>query len=213
MTRSMIIQPQDISDIEQEALTDGRLNVLPHAFWSQFTPDQIRFFCWKNGCYSIPTVELVNWLNERIAGKKTIEIGAGNGVLAKALDIGAVDNYQQQMAKYKLFYLNTNQPIIRYGKNVAKIGANEAVEYEKPEVVIGSWITERYDPAYHRYGGNEIGPRQLEIIDQVDTYYLIGNTDIHHNPKLMNLKPKIHRIPLISRAFDPHKNVIFEFSK
>lgn len=209
----MIIEAQDIFDIEQEALTDGRLNILPHAFWTQFTPDQIRFFCWKNGCYSIPTVELVNWLAERIVGKKTIEIGAGNGVLAEALGIGAVDNYQQMMPKYTLFYLNTNQPIIRYGGNVIEADANEAVEKEKPEVVIGSWITERYDPAYHKYGGNEIGPKQLEIINQVDTYYLIGNLDLHGNPKLMNLKHKTYRIPLISRAFDPHKNVIFEFSK
>lgn len=211
MRGSKLIVKHDISKLEGAVFKDGKFQILPFEFWQKFTPEQIQLFCLKYAFYGVPTTDLIEWLKPRIEDKKTIEIGAGNGILAKALNIKAFDNYQQNMPRYTLIYDLTQQPRIKYGANVIEMEANMAVKKTRPKIVIGSWITERYDPLFHEYGGNEIGPWQRDIIKRVETYYLIGNTDVHNNPKVMDLRPIIHQIPLVSRAHNPENNVIFEF--
>lgn len=207
MTRS-----QKIKHIEDEALVNNKLQVLPHEFWCQFSQEQVQFFCLRHAFYNIPTLEQVAFLEAKIPDKsKALEIGAGNGVLAQALGIRATDNYMQEMQDVKEYYKAMRQPTVQYGENVENIDAEAAIEKYKPTVVIGAWITQKYNPTYPSYGGNALGPDQRYIIDNVDKYFLVGNFKIHDHPSLRNYTPKLHKAPLISRASHPEANVIFEY--
>lgn len=184
---------------------------MPYAFWQQFSPDQIKIFALRNALYGIHTQELVGWLKERIEPSSTIEIGAGNGVLSKALGVRAVDNYQQVMPMIKKAYDMAQQPVISYGDNVLKVDANKAVKKLEPKTIVGSWITERYDERYHSYGGNMLGPIQADLMKHARTYYMIGNKAVHDNPKFQKLVTQVHELPfLVSRAHEPELNVVFE---
>ena len=55
-------------------------------------------FCLSRGIHCLPTLELIEFLKEEIGiqrlGKIAIEIGAGHGAIAKALNIISTDSFQ-----------------------------------------------------------------------------------------------------------------------
>ena len=83
--------------------------------------------------YLLPTIELVERLKRAIDGRRAIEIGSGNGVLAEALGIQGTDNFMQEMPKYKALYAAQGQPTIKYGKNVENLDALAAIKKYKPD--------------------------------------------------------------------------------
>jgi hypothetical protein len=174
------LKPDEIRDITPQVLDeDGRITVLPAAFWKATTVEERALFGHRNGIYSFPTVELVERLTEIIADRSAIEIAAGHGVLAEALGIPGTDNYQQRMPKYRFVYEMTKQPIVPYGPNLVDMNASRAVRRYKPEVVIGAWVTHKFDPAHHERGGNEIGVDMRDILLHCETFVLIGNETTH----------------------------------
>lgn len=133
----------------------------------------------RNGVYSIPTIELVDFLRTRIGGRRAIEIGAGTGELAKALGIPATDNRQQEEPGLKAYYAQLGQPTVPYGDHVERLDASEAVAKYKPEVVIACWVTHRFDPARESAGGSTSGVDEAAIIAACDEYIFIGNEQVH----------------------------------
>ena len=89
----------DINYLKRLLLKDGELQILPFDILKDIPQEHISQFCVENGCYLIPTTELVEFLAKLIGGNesRTIEIGSGNGVLGKALGIMCTDNFQQAM--------------------------------------------------------------------------------------------------------------------
>jgi hypothetical protein len=148
--------------------------------------------CVKEALYGLPTVELVSWLANYIGDRQAIEIGAGTGVLSRALrargvDITAVDNFMQDWPEVRQFYASVLQPTIRYGRDVQNQDALVAVKTLRPKVVIASWFTHKYDPRNHEAGGNEHGVDESDIIANCDAYVFIGNTGVHAQKPIWRL--------------------------
>lgn len=199
---NIILDPNQTRDISPEVLdSNGRLRVLPAAYWASKSVEERALFGHNHGIYSFPTLELVEYLTELIDDRKAIEIGAGHGVLAEALGIPATDVKQQEMPEYRAYYEQLGQPIVSYGPNVEKLDGNDAVRKYKPQVVIACWVTHKYDPRRHSAGGNEIGVKEEKIVERCETYVLIGNEEIHKRKSIWKQPHTIeHPDWLYSRA-------------
>lgn len=197
-----VVDTQGMHDLGPEVLdADGRLRVMPASFWAQTTREERLVFGAKHGLYSFPTVELVDRLREIIDGRSAIEVGAGHGVLAEALGIVATDSHQQTMPKYRALYQAMGQPIVPYGPNVQKLDATAAVRKYRPRVVIGCWVTHRYDPLRPAAGGNEAGIDEGWLIDHCETYVVVGNVKVHEHKAIWRRPHSIERPPFVfSRA-------------
>lgn len=169
-------------DISGEVLDErGRIQVLDQKYWATTTQQERMLFGHRNGIYGFPTVELVERLEEIIGQRSAIEIGAGHGVLAEALGIVATDSKQQLMPKYRVIYLASGQPPVQYGPNIEEIHASRAVRKYKPDVVIGSWVTHKWDARRPDAGGNEDGVDMSDILLNCKLLVLIGNRHTHRN--------------------------------
>lgn len=196
------LNPDLIRDIAPDVLDDrGRLRVLPAAFWASTTPQERALFGHRHAIYSFPTTELVEYLRELINGRVAIEIGAGHGVLARALDIPATDNRMQAKARYRRIYEQQGQPTVKYGRNIIELDAAAAIRRFRPDVVIGCWVTHKYEPHRHADGGNEIGIDEPDLITKVEQYVVIGNDHVHRGKPIWDL-PHTRTYPpfIFSRA-------------
>lgn len=210
MTSSSFILPPGVRDISADVLgEDKRLKILPAATWHEFTSLEQMKFCVLNGYYTIPTTELVDRLREIIRGRPAIEIGSGNGVLAEALGIPATDNKQQDRLEIKAVYAAQGQPTINYGPNVIEMDANAAVKHYKPEVVIGCWVTHRYEMRRHERGGNADGVDFGPIFRKTKTFVLVGNRKVHRQHPIWEHRPLVDEASyLISRSGNGTKDFI-----
>lgn len=189
-------------DISPDALgPDNRPRVLPAEFWAQTTRAERALFGHRHGVYSFPTVELVDRLREIIGNRSAIEIGAGHGVLADALGIPATDSRQQDKEPWRSQILAMGQAPVRYGPNVIEMDAATAVRHYRPDVVIGCWVTHRYDPRRHYAGGNEAGISEGAIIDRCALYVMVGHEYVHRGKPIWTRRHGIEHPPwLYSRA-------------
>lgn len=194
------LDPATIRDISGDVLgPDGRLQILPAAYWASTSREERALFGRLHGIYTFPTDELVDRLVELIAGRTAIEIGAGHGVLAQALDIPATDSMQQVKGPAADLYVPGKLgPPAPYGPNLIDMHASRAVRQYRPQVVIGSWITGKSRPDMP---GNDDGVDELDILAHCETNILIGHTAIHHGSALWT-KPHTIEHPdyLFSRA-------------
>ena len=198
-----------VRDLSTAVLDDrGRLQVMPHSFYAQTTTEERALFCVRQGLYLLPTHNLIEHLKWIIGDRSCIEIGAGNGVLAEALGIPATDNFQQNMAAYKELYEAMGQTVVPYGHNVINMDAHEAVDHFNPDVVVASWVTHLYDPAYPELGGNELGVREQDVLRGRE-YIFIGNEKVHQSKQIWDI-PYFIEYPrwLHSRAFNGSRNFI-----
>lgn len=165
---------------------DGVLNVMPQAFWESVTPDERSLFGYKHGVYAYPTTELIARLRAMIGGReaRTIEIGAGNGGMAKALGIVATDSYQQATnADVRRYVQDLKGEPVRYGPHVAKMDYKEAIRRHKPEVVLGCWVTHRYNPLKPHLAGNQWGLDEHWILSRCAEYIFVGAKTLTHDIK------------------------------
>lgn len=162
-------------------------------------------FCHFYGRYHLPTLETVAYLKELIDGRNAIEIGSGCGDLGAALGIKMTDSWLQNNPDIKKKYENMGQPTLKYGNNVEKLEALEAVEKYNPEVVIASWVTQFSLGAAYRKGiASPYGVKETEIIKKTD-YILIGSEKIHSQKMIMQFPhEKITSKAILSRRPDNH---------
>lgn len=207
---TIALDPDKIRDISAGALrADGRPRILPAAFWTTTKREERALFGHRHGLYSFPTVELVDRLRELIAGRTAIEIGAGHGVLAEALDIPATDSRQQDKPQYRAIYEQMGQATVPYGPNVVELHASRAVRHYKPQVVIGCWVTHKYDPARHAAGGNEVGVDEPDILRNCETYVVVGNEQVHAGKAIWSRRHEIEYPDFVfSRAHNGTRDFI-----
>jgi hypothetical protein len=187
---------------------NGEFQILPASFWHETTLPERALLAVKHGMYLLPTLELIDHLKSVIAGRRAIEIGAGNGILAKALGIHATDNHMQSRPKYKAHYEALGQAPVRYGRDVEELEAHEAIQRYKPEVVVAAWVTHRYDLARHEAGGNEIGVDEDQVVDRA-SYLFVGNKTVHANKRIWARPHTIEQHDwLYSRAMNGSPNFI-----
>jgi hypothetical protein len=160
------------------------LMILPAELYREFDWDIVRLFMHTNALYCLPTIELLEFLTEKIAMRQAIEIGCGSGYIATNLGIPATDMRVQERPEARLLYRMSGQPLIEYPDHVETLEAMDAVEKYKPQVVIGSYITKPYDGK----DGNMYAPDERDILKAVDTYIHIGDLDTHADKPLMKKK-------------------------
>lgn len=187
----------------------GMPRVIGAAFFEQTTVQERALFGNRHGVYGFVTYELLEWLQDRINGRKAIEIGSGNGSLAYALDIPATDSKMQDNPIVAKLYENIGAPTVKYGPNVQRLPANDAVVVHKPKVVIAQWVTHLYKQSRHEAGGNMWGVNEERIIKSCEEYIFIGNEQVHAGKSIWNLPHEIiYPDWLYSRAGNGSRNFI-----
>lgn len=208
-----VLENSDIKYLEDLLLDEnGRLKIVPYEKMKNIQQNDISVFCCKHGIYNLPTQELIEFLKENINGKEkfTIEIGAGNGVMAKELNVVATDSLQQSDPKYKIIYELARQTPVKYGDNVRKYEAIEAIKFYKPQICIGAWVTHIYNPLEHWREGNEVGVDEVKVINNVKKYIFIGNEKTHSKKPILDIPHKeIKAEWLLSRSMNKEDNVIW----
>lgn len=202
--------PTSVRDISPLLLDEkGQLKSVPASVLAETTVLERALFGRTHSVYGFLTDELLAFIRERIAGKSAIEVGAGNGQLARHLGIPATDNRQQEWPEIAEYYRSLQQPVISYGSNVEALDALSAVRKYKPDVVIGSWVTHRYDPTRHQAGGNKDGVDEKELLKHCGAYLFIGNTLVHKNKPIWDEAPEVIEPEwLYSRAHNGTPNFI-----
>lgn len=181
----------------------GALQVVSADLLAQTTAEERARFGVEHGIYGLLTEDLIHFLRTFIAGRRAIEIGAGHGRLAAALNIPATDNRQQEEPDVKAYYEALGQPPVRYGGHVERLEAADAISLYRPEIVIASWVTHRYRPERHEAGGNASGVDEEGVIAACDAYVLIGNTRVHQHKSIWSLPHRRIEPPwLYSRAIN-----------
>lgn len=204
-----VLTPCDLSKIENEAMIDNKLQVMPFAFYEQFTENEIKFFMHKYGIYVLPTTELIDWLRNNITGI-SIEIGAGHGAISRKLGIPITDSRMQERKEIQLMYLASGQPVIKYSDDIEKLDAEQAIKKYKPNTVIGAFVTHKFNGV----NGNHWGVDLKQLIKSVDKYIHIGNLTTHKDYGIYNSLTEQHYFDwLITRSFNQEENRIFVWSK
>jgi hypothetical protein len=192
----------------------GRLRLLPASFWKALDPRVVVMFAMVTARWCIVTTELVEWLKDRIAGRKAIEIGAGNGDLGFHLGIPQTDSHAHRddpVMKERARALGlpfTSQP-----PDVLKLDGLAAVHAMRPDVVVAAWVTQEgnardgADQAYH------LGVRETAVVREAD-YILVGNQSVHGRKRILALPHTEHAPPwLVSRAFHPECDRIWAWKR
>ena len=173
----------EVPPVDSHGLFDvaGTLLPQPAIFWAEKTMPQRALFGHEHGVYSFPTVEGVEFIRQAIAGRElqTIEVGAGNGGWCKALGIRGTDSYLQRRKDIAARYASMRQPPASYGAHVEKLEAIKAVRKYRPTIVIASWVTQKFRADRFSMRGNVDGVDELRLLELVDEYILIGNTNSH----------------------------------
>lgn len=206
------VTDEDISVLEElTGAASGLIHPLPSAEVREFSFNALRLFLHKYGLYTMPTTELVDYLADKIAGKKAIEIGAGLGVIGRSLGIPMTDNKQQSWPSVKAFYEAMRQPAIQYPADIIEMDAHEAVSHYRPDIVIGSYITHKMLPGMT--SGNYYGVDNLAIAKQVETYYMIGNMRTHMQDPAMRYLDGIEHHDFLFTRGGQETSVIFRWKR
>jgi len=205
---TLLDQGTDITALEREAW-DGKLVVKDADFYRQFTQTQLSMFAHKYACYGLPTTELVAWIKMEIGEAVAIEIGSGTGALGRALGIPMTDSKQQERRDIQAYYASIRQPVIQYPEDVEKLDYQEAILKYKPDVVIGSWITQKYREDHHELGGNVDGVEEEWVLANCKKYILVGHGKTHWGKPILIRDHQDHRTDFIfSRSMTPKENFI-----
>ncbi len=207
MQNTQIITPCDLSRLEAECMPDGVLRAMPFAYYSDFSGNELKYLMWKHGIYVLPTTELIEWLSKNITGT-AIEIGAGLGAIARGLGIPATDSKLQESDLAKFMYGMTNQPTIKYGSDIEKLDAEQAIFKYSPDTVIGAFITHKYEARMEN--GNQFGVKEEDILKACVKYINIGNLVTHKDKPILKIDHEEYKFPwLFTRAGHQDMNRIF----
>ncbi|QRF60983.1 hypothetical protein [Variovorax sp. UC122_21] len=203
-SEAFVLDPERTRDLAHLLLdAEGRLLVRDARELAQTTAEERLLFGVRHGIYGLPTVELLEFLRARLAGRSAIEIGAGHGVLAQALAIPATDNRQQEEPAIRAYYESIGQPTIRYGNHVEKLDAERAVAKYRPQVVIACWVTHRFEASEPQRGGSTTGVDEASILRNCEEYIFIGNEKVHQHKPILSLPHERLTPPwLYSRALN-----------
>ncbi len=192
----------------------GRMRLFPASVYRKISPKNLRMWASFRAIYQFPTTELVCWLLKKIGRFKAIEIGAGNNDLGYYLNIPSTDNYCQVFNQaVAMYFAALRQTPTKPKGCVEHLDAMDAIIKYRPDIVIGSWITQKAYEEEDPGGGNMFGPVEEEILQRVRKYILIGNEKVHGKKRISKYPHTVYRFPwLISRASKPEFNCIYEWN-
>ena len=207
-----ILPTEDVSYLDRDLLDEkGLLKVLPARFYKNTPPNHISLWAGKHGIYVFPTTELVDWLRERIGTRKAIEIGAGNGAIARALNIVATDSHVQNTPEMIEYYRMIGQQTTRPPADVYKFEAGDAVDILKPQVVVAAFVTQKFQQGDQTsfVGSSVFGADELSSLPKVETYIHVGNDKSHGDKRILKFPHEVFRFDwIVTRAQDQSLNSI-----
>jgi len=179
----------------------------------------LKLWATLQGIYGIPTTQMIDWLRDKIGGRKAIEVGAGNGVYGRSLGIPMYDNFMQERPEIALIYALQRQSTVPYGADVQRMDALDAVKQHRPEVVLGVWVTQKFEEGYDHGAMDGIDERAILAVPSTQTYMVVGNLNVHGGKEIRTNVPKgwtltEYDLPFnLSRANQPEKNRIFVWDR
>jgi hypothetical protein len=202
------VRPDDV------AYLDDVLNKPQNASDLEKIPNEhLRVWCVLNAYYQIISKELLEWLHNEIKGRRAIEVGAGNNLLGHCLGITSTDSYVQQTnTDLQAYYSALGQrPTKPDPAKVDCLDAVEAIRKYEPEVVIGSWLTHKWEEGMSE--GSIYGPDERKIVEAA-TYIHIGNKYVHSQKPILRMAHRAYGPTwLFSRAEKPDGNRIWVWDK
>lgn len=210
------IDPVDVGYLDELLIDEkGLVRVVPASALAGVPDGHMQFWCLKRAVYGLPTVELVEWLRDKIAGRRAIEIGSGNGALGRALGIPRTDSRMQERPEIAERYRLQGQPTISYPDDIEKLDALEAIKTHKPEVVVASWVTQLYrgrTREEHARGGNMFGVDEDALLDAGVDYIHIGATSSHSAKWILSRQHEEFRFPWLMGRGKPQDRVIWTWT-
>jgi len=207
-----ILPKADVAYLDEVLLEGEYLKLLPASTYLNLDQTHLRIWACTRARYGIPTVELIEWLKDKIRDRFAIELGAGCGDLGRNLGIIQTDSFMQDRPECRAYYEALGQAITTPPDDIYEYDALEAVEGLQPKVAIASWLTQFVSPeeCVPETQGSVYGADESAIIEQVEMYIHIGNDGSHAQKKVLSLPHEKFYFPwLISRSADPTKNVIY----
>lgn len=206
----------DVSHLSRHLLDDGgRMRLLSAATLREIDPDHLALWCQKNGRYGIPTVELIAFLRDKIGGRSAIEVGSGMGDLGYHLGLRMTDSFVQLRPDMQFLYALMQTAVTRPPPDVEVLDAEAAVEKYRPQVLLASWLTQKYEPGDEnppKVGSSIYGPDEKKMLGRVETYLHVGNRITHKDKRILALPHEEHVYPwIVSRAGSQADNVVFEW--
>lgn len=173
--------------------------------------DPMMLMIWmnQNGVYVLPTHELVHWLKDFIGDRSAIEICAGHNNLGRAVGITTTDSYMQvRNQEIRSYYTALGQKLTAPPADVVEMDGNAAVVAYQPEVVVGAFVTQKWEPMLQ--DGSVYGVDEEAIVVSGRVYIHIGNTYTHRNKQILRLPHKTYQPNwLVTRAQKPEQNCIW----
>jgi hypothetical protein len=215
---AFIIDNQDVSYMDKLLFDDtGLLRPVASADLQALPPLHLMLWGNKNGVYTYPTIELIEFFRENIADRTAIEICSGTGVFGRALGIPSTDSYIQTSPEMMTTYLLMGQHPIQPPADVLKFEANEAVDHFKPEVVIACYATQKYLPGDEGppvIGSSVYGVDEIAMLPKIQTYIHVGNAISHQDKRIRKLPHIRYQKPwVITRSGKPEFNEIVIWNK
>jgi len=211
-----IIDKIDTSYLNSHLLDNkNHLLVKPASFYQNIPQNHLVLWCHVHGVYCLPTEELIDWLRGHLEIDRTIEIGAGIGTIGRSLNIPITDScYMRNNQEVIFYYKIMQQPITEYPSDIIEMDAIAAIQHYKPNVVIGSWITHKYNEEEPLREGNMFGIDENFILKNVKKYIMIGNQKVHSKKPILDLPHKTFKFPwLFSRSVNSEFNEIYMWEK
>lgn len=187
---AVVLPNRDVSYLDALLLDDqGRLKVVPSEVYERLDWTDLRIWCHLHDFYGLPTTELVTFLRGLLGGRSAIEVGAGHGALGRALGIPITDSKVQEIPEVRLLYALQGQPTIDYPSDVEHLDALDAIQKYKPQVVIGSWVTQTSDGTRP---GCMYGIDEEAVLDRVESYVVFGSLKVHGGDmKVISSRPHV----------------------
>lgn len=205
-----------IRALDRDLLNGDRMRLLSAATLQAIDPNDLLYWCVTRARYALPTVELIDWLRDRIADRRAIEVAAGMGDVGFYLGIPMSDSYMQLLPEMQLRYAAIGQSVTRPPKDVERLGALAAVEKYRPEVVIACWLTQAFQPGDEvppKIGSSVYGPDERVLLERAE-YIHVGNRAVHGDKRILSRPHSEVTAPwLVSRAFNQAENVIWTWPR
>lgn len=195
---------------------DGLLRPVPYAELKDIPHDHLSIFALNNALCQIITQELVDFIKGEIGSRSAIEIGSGSNCLYRGVGITGTDSYLQQTEEMKGYYSVLKHEVTKPATDEERMDALTAVENYKPQVVVGSFITQfgTEEQVQNGIPASPFGVDELELLLRVDKYIHIGNYNTHARKFIFAKHHKSKWYPwLINRASDQSKNRIWIWGK
>ena len=216
MMQGQVMPNENVDYIDEILLVNGQLQVVSALTLEKINKIHLALWGNKRGIYCFPTVELIEWLKLKIGGRTAIEICSGTGVIGRALVIISTDSYIQTTPDMIAYYRLAGQVPIFPPEDVKKFEANDAVDHYKPQVVLGSYITQKFLPGdeVNKTGSSVYGVDELAMLPKIETYIAVGNTSTHGDKRLLKFPHERYQFPWIyTRSLKPELNEIVVWNK